>query len=275
MPPQASARLAQFFAVNAQDVEGAPPGVTAAFARTSIDPDVIAWCASILPDDERSAADRLLTADLRARFLLRRAFRRYCAARASGDAGLLHQVRFAFSDNGAPYLPACPEIAFSFSSCSAGCLAAWSTHHAVGADIEDRMLVEAADLALDYFTPAEAQKVTSAGPESGRDVFLRLWTLKEAALKSVGEGLPFGLDAFAFDPTSPPRMLSAPATFGGAAGFSSHLLQIENCHAALVLGKKTMIAQPDAVTHSARALWSAPAPARSADRRRARCRICC
>ena len=59
-------------------------------------------------------------------------------------------------------------------------------------------------------------------------------TLKEAALKSIGEGLPFGLDAFAFELAPTPRMVQAPAGHGGAKRFTAHVIEGAETVAALV-----------------------------------------
>ena len=60
-------------------------------------------------------------------------------------------------------------------------------------------------------------------------------SLKEAALKSIGHGLPFGLDMFAFKLDEHPRVVDAPADYGGAESFSAHLFEQANVSAALVL----------------------------------------
>ena len=52
---------------------------------------------------------------------------------------------------------------------------------------------------LNTFSDAEAKTVESAGDQARLRTFFQLWCLKEAALKSIGEGLPFGLDAFEFE----------------------------------------------------------------------------
>ena len=74
--------------------------------------------------------------------------------------------------------------------------------------------MEVADLAQTYFTESEARTVRERGPARLR-TFLQLWSLKEAALKSIGEGLPFGLDAFEFELDESPRVVDAPGDHGG------------------------------------------------------------
>jgi len=59
--------------------------------------------------------------------------------------------------------------------------------------------------------------------------------LKEAALKSIGEGLPFGLDAFEFELDESPRVVVAPGDHGGPRRFSAHLFDQVDVGAALVL----------------------------------------
>jgi 4'-phosphopantetheinyl transferase len=69
-------------------------------------------------------------------------------------------------------------------------LAAFSPEKAVGADIEiDAPEIEAQRLAADHFSPGEAAALTALGEATARDLFLRLWVAKEAALKVTGRGI--------------------------------------------------------------------------------------
>ena len=52
--------------------------------------------------------------------------------------------------------------------------------------------LEPLELAQRYFSAAEA--VNRPGGPACLQAFFRFWSLKEAALKSIGEGIPFGLD---------------------------------------------------------------------------------
>ena len=65
--------------------------------------------------------------------------------------------------------------------------------------------------------------------------FYQLWSLKEAALKSIGEGLPFGLDAFEFELTPTLRVVHAPPDYGGPERFDAQTLQETDVCAALVI----------------------------------------
>jgi 4'-phosphopantetheinyl transferase len=85
-----------------------------------------------------------------------------------------------------------------------------------------------------YFTESEARTVTEGGPARLR-TFLQLWSLKEAALKSIGQGLPFGLDAFKFELNESPRVVEAPGDHGGPERFRAHLFDPAGASAALVL----------------------------------------
>jgi 4'-phosphopantetheinyl transferase len=59
--------------------------------------------------------------------------------------------------------------------------------------------------------------------------------LKEAALKSIGEGLPFGVDAFEFELDEGPRVIDAPGDYGGPERFRAHLFDPADVCGALVL----------------------------------------
>ena len=241
MPSPASDSVHAYFRANARNVAPASLAVPVSvlFAPASTSTEVTSLCAALLSEEERQAASKLLTDELRARFVQRRAFRRFCAASAGAEQPL-DAIEFAFTEIGAPFLPALPHTAFSFSACSSGYLAAWSTACTPGVDIEDRKKVEAADLARTYFTPREADAVAAADDASRLKTFLQFWTLKEAALKSIGEGLPFGLDTFEFELGPPPRIVNAPSRPGIAERFTAQFLDVgSNYHAALVTRSNT------------------------------------
>ncbi len=94
--------------------------------------------------------------------------------------------------------------------------------------------MEVAELAQMYFTESEARTVGEGGPARLR-TFLQLWSLKEAALKSIGQGLPFGLDVFEFELEGSLRVVDAPGDHGGPERFSAHLFDQADVCAALVV----------------------------------------
>lgn len=152
----------------------------------------------------------------------------------------LSRVEFDETENGRPWLSDAPRTWFSFSSCRSGFLGGWSRTHAVGVDLEDRVeSLEIRALARRYFSAAEADRVETAAAPDRLDTFLRLWSLKEAALKSIGEGLPFGPDRFAFSLNPVPRLLAAPGSFGGPAPFDAHLVEGAGPCAALVTRRRS------------------------------------
>lgn len=54
--------------------------------------------------------------------------------------------------------------------------------------------------------------------------------MKEAALKSIGEGLPFGLDVFEFELDANPRLVNAPSDYGGSVQIAAHQIKgTEQC----------------------------------------------
>lgn len=233
-----SHRVKHLFAGISRDVTPALVGhvVRVLFAPISSEPEVTRHCASVLSDGELQRADRLAADDDRTLFLQRRAFRRFLASTVLEMSRPLAQVIFEETGNGRPYLSASPDSWFSFSSCRLGLLGAWSPTHAVGVDLEDHTRdLEATDLARRFFSRAEASALEKVGSAERLQVFYRYWSLKEAALKSIGEGLPYGLDAFEFELDPQPRVAQAPPRYGGPERFDAYLLgRTEGC-AALVI----------------------------------------
>ena len=238
MTQHESDRINDYFAACSRDLTPAPACHAAHvwYAPVSRDPAVSSRCASVLSDSELQRADRFVTPGDKALFQQRRAFRRFCGARALESSQPLSQIAFEETENGRPYLVDSPDLWFSFSSCRCGILGAWSSTHGVGVDIEDQTRnLEAAELAQQFFSVAEAKVVEEPGGLASLRTFLRLWSLKEAALKSIGEGLPFGLDAFEFELDPTLRVVDAPPEHGGPGQFNAHMIDGTDSCAALVI----------------------------------------
>lgn len=239
MPHNASDWVTDLFAASTRDwtPEGAGPAIRVLYAPMARDAQASRHCAAVLSDGEVQRAGRFVTEEGKAHFLERRAFRRYCGALGLRSSSPLGQISFKETEKGRPYLPEAPDLWFSFSACRLGFLGAWSSTHAIGVDLEDRTRrLEAAQLARRYFLEAEANAVASADASACMELFLRLWTLKEAALKSIGEGLPFGLDAFGFELAPAVRMVHAPRDHGGPERFDARILAggADTCAAVVI-----------------------------------------
>jgi len=238
MTSNASDRIKDYFAACSRDLTPAPARHAAhvLYVPVSRDPEVTRRCASVLSDSELQRADRFVTQGDKALFQQRRAFRRFCGARALGSSQPLSQITFNETENGRPHLSDLPECWFSFSSCRFGFVGAWSSTHGVGVDIEDRSRnLEAAELAQQFFSVAEAKVVEGPGGPASLRTFYQLWSLKEAALKSIGEGLPYGLDAFEFELDPTLRVVDAPPEHGGPEQFTAHVIEGTDTCAALVI----------------------------------------
>lgn len=209
--------------------------VSVRFMPLTHDPCVSRLCAAVLSAEERVRAERFGNDTQRGEFYQRRAFQRFCGAETLGDSHPLAAVRFDHDDKGRPSLADCPGLWFSFASCASGLLAAWSGQAAIGVDIEqssDRIELEA--LAATYYTDRERLAITAAGQGDKQRLFYRLWCLKEAALKSVGEGLPYGIDQFEFGLQPLAHVRYAPDSFGGAPNFQVYEWSGPPVYAALV-----------------------------------------
>ncbi|WP_181919431.1 4'-phosphopantetheinyl transferase superfamily protein [Alkalilimnicola ehrlichii] len=124
--------------------------------------------------------------------MLRATLYRYTGIRGSA-------LQFRTNRFGRPYLKNRDTPQFNLSH-TRGLVALAITHEGeVGVDVED--FTRGADvraLAGGLFSPAEAAKVDSASGKAAKELFFRLWTLKEAYVKARGAGLSMALDRFSF-----------------------------------------------------------------------------
>lgn len=206
------------------------------YVSSSTDIELSKHCESVLSMTELHRADRFATEYDRSHFYQRRAFRRFCGAIVLESSQPLSQIDFEETKNGRPYLSGRPGFWFSFSSCRSGFLGSWSSTHGIGVDIEDpSRRLEAVDLAHRFFSETEAHAVKVTDEEERLHTFFKFWCIKEAALKSIGEGLPFGLDAFEFELDPYLRVIDAPADHGGPLLFNAQMIEGTGCCAAAVI----------------------------------------
>lgn len=219
--------------INAQSI------VQVLFAPISTHLDASRRCLSVLSAKEFDKADRFKLDDDKNQFIQRRAFRRYCASLALASNSPLSQLAFHETEKGRPYLPDNLGWWFSFSACRGGLLGAWSTTHAVGVDLEiTKQKLEPAELAQQYFSANETKMISDLQGTDQTTQFLQLWSLKEAALKSIGEGLPFGLDAFQFELKPTLRVIQTPQGAGKTAQFSAYLFKEKGLCGSLIIRSK-------------------------------------
>src|SRR3954466_6022874 len=88
--------LTDMFGERTRDITpaGAVFEATVFYAPFSLDAETSRRCASILSSGERLTSSRFITDAGKAEFIFRRAFRRYCARKASGMNIPLSELRF-------------------------------------------------------------------------------------------------------------------------------------------------------------------------------------
>ncbi len=151
---------------------------------------------TLLSDDERARAERLVVEVKRAQFVAGRLALRHILARyVSAPAG---DLVFAYSEHGKPSLTAEAAPAFNLSHSHELALVGVWPRGRIGVDVEhhrpDRRFER---IAARFFAPSEHRALV-AFPESEQlGVFYRTWTRKEAYLKACATGLSFASNRFA------------------------------------------------------------------------------
>jgi 4'-phosphopantetheinyl transferase len=169
--------------------------------------DVHLWCAgqdlppaaaarleSLLSDEERGRAAAFRFPADRLRFVAGRGLLRVVLSRYLGQAP--EEVRFSAGPGGKPGLAGGKPsgIEFNLSHSKTLVLYAFARDRQVGVDVEDLHPVPQAEAILRrYFAPADREAYAAAPAERRPELFLELWTKREAYLKGCGRGLA-GLD---------------------------------------------------------------------------------
>lgn len=137
-------------------------------------------------------------------------------------------LRYQFGPAGKPTLVGFPELEFNLSHSGAWGLLAITRVGPIGVDIECvRDMPDLLEIARGNFAPKEVATLEGL-PEAQRlEAFFAGWTCKEAFVKTLGLGLPYGLDGFEveFRPDVPARLLQVGGSSGAARPYLLHALR--------------------------------------------------
>lgn len=165
------------------------------------------WCAGLRPAAEQMAVlQNTLSPSEKQRassFRFWRHRRRFMAAR-----GILRvllgqyldtlplEIDISYSDYNKPQLPT-KTIEFNISHSEEFGLFAFCLGAEIGVDLERiRPINDAEGIASRFFSEGEYQRLQELPLDKRNEAFFACWTLKEAFIKAVGEGLSYGLGEF-------------------------------------------------------------------------------
>ncbi len=105
-------------------------------------------------------------------------------------------MKYGFTAKGKPVFLNYPEIKFNISHAGHYAVAAFSDEYEPGIDIESSLRISNG-IIYSFFTESERNMILSAPDDiSKRLMFGRIWTVREAFLKSTGLGLATPRDAY-------------------------------------------------------------------------------
>ncbi|MQY14100.1 hypothetical protein SRB5_42610 [Streptomyces sp. RB5] len=179
----------------------------------------------------------LTHADVRNRYAASRMLLKYAAgAVLRGDPD---DLELAYGPTGRPYLRGCDQIDISLSHTEDLLLVGLTTRGLIGVDAEwaDRDMYDAG-LGRHICTPYELILLAGmpAGEERNRGL-VRLWTLKEAYSKAIGQGMQFRFTEFGFGPDGRPVRVQRPDGTPGTGDewlFRTFVLKSGYCVSAAV-----------------------------------------
>ena len=184
--------------------------------------------AAALSADERQRAARFRFDVHRDRYVAGRAALRHLLARYLGVGA--DELSFRYSAHGKPALhgsAAAAGVCFNVSNAEGTALAAFTLRRRLGVDLEAiRPMPDWAELASQFFSPAENEALRALPPGVREAAFFTCWTRKEAYVKALGGGLSIPLDSFdvSLAPGEPPRLLRAAGHPDAADSWSLHEL---------------------------------------------------
>ena len=151
----------------------------------------------ILSPDEKEKANRFRFEEHRRRFIVARGSLRQLLANYLDISP--ENIQFEYSDRGKPILSNSYNqntIQFNVSHSHNLALYAFTHQNRIGIDLEYllRRSNDTVQIARRFFAPPEYEFISSLEENRQQELFLHIWTIKEAYLKATGEGLSGSLD---------------------------------------------------------------------------------
>ncbi|WP_319212517.1 4'-phosphopantetheinyl transferase family protein [Streptomyces sp. ME02-8801-2C] len=142
---------------------------------------------------------RIAQPQLRARFAASRLLLKSAAAAALDTSA--EDLELAYRPGGRPYLRGIDQLDVSLSHTEELLVVGLARHGRIGVDVEfaDRRMLSLGTERM-VCTPHELEALRGMAEENRNRELVRLWTLKEAYSKAIGQGLRFPFTGFGFDP---------------------------------------------------------------------------
>lgn len=107
----------------------------------------------------------------------------------------LKQMLYHYGANGKPYLKGGQDVYFNLSHSEELVICAVSSKE-IGCDVEKIFDINL-DIAKRFFSTKEYKTIVNQGTEEARrEMFFRIWTLKESFIKLIGLGMSLPMDSF-------------------------------------------------------------------------------
>lgn len=161
----------------------------------------------VLSAEELQRLEQIGHPEVKRAQLISRAAVRYCLSQYA-ERITPHQWQFARGEKGKPCLKQPSPLPLSFNLSHSGHWLAIGiiARAEIGVDLQEfREAPSTLKMARRYFHPEEVEQLQASAGEERRELFYRLWTLKEAFFKARGTGIVTGLEKvhFRFGPESP------------------------------------------------------------------------
>jgi 4'-phosphopantetheinyl transferase len=185
------------------------------------------------PDDPRlrpmlgadwARYQRMTHADVRGRFVASRLLLKYAACAVINASP--QTVELAYKPSGRPFLRGLDQIDISLSHTEGLLLVGLTRRGMIGVDAElagRKMLSHG--VVKQVCTTAEQRMLEEVPQDERNSALVRLWTLKEAYSKAIGQGLRFPFSQFGFGPGDKPITVQRPNGMPGTGeewSFGTH-----------------------------------------------------